>query len=106
MKVFTTEDLRGKASELLKAISREPQALLTASGEPIALLVPVESATLDETATTIRQARAQFALRSIRQRARKTGRNRITITQIDHVIADEKGQAPEKTQSTERIARG
>ena len=31
----------GQASELRKAISREPQALLTASGEPIALLVPV-----------------------------------------------------------------
>jgi len=40
MKIFTTEDLRGKASKLRKAISPEPQALLTASGEPIALLVP------------------------------------------------------------------
>ena len=87
MKIFTTEDLRGKASELRKAISREPQALLTANGEAIALLVPVESATLDETATAIRQARAQLALKSIRQRARKTGRNRMTITQIDRVIA-------------------
>jgi len=87
MKIFTTEDLRGKASELRKAISREPPALLTASGEPIALLVPVESATLDETATAIRQARAQLAVKSIRQRGRKTGRDRMTITQIDGVIA-------------------
>jgi antitoxin (DNA-binding transcriptional repressor) of toxin-antitoxin stability system len=87
MKIFTTEDLRGKASELRKAISREPQALLTASGEPVALLVPVESATLDETVTAIRQARAQLALKSIRLRARKTARNRMTITQIDRAIA-------------------
>ena len=87
MKIFTTEDLRGKASELRKAISREPQALLTASGEPIALLVPVERATLDETAAAIRQARAQLALKSMRQRALKTKRNGITIGQIDRVIA-------------------
>lgn len=96
MKIFTTEDLRGKASELRKAISREPQALLTASGEPIALLVPVESATLDETATAIRQARAQLALKSIRQRARKTGRNRMTIAQLDRVIAATRKTRPRR----------
>ena len=87
MKAFTTDELRSKARELRKIISRESQALLTESGEPIALLVPVDSAKLDETASAIRQARAQLALKSIRQRARKTGRNRMTITQIDRVIA-------------------
>ncbi|MEK6322960.1 MAG: hypothetical protein AABN33_14905 [Acidobacteriota bacterium] len=87
MKAFAAEDLRRKASELREVISREPQAVLTASGEPIALLVPVNSATLDETASAIRQARAQLALKSIRQRTRKTGRDRMTIAQIDRVIA-------------------
>ncbi|MEK6289745.1 MAG: hypothetical protein AABO57_28860 [Acidobacteriota bacterium] len=87
MKAFTAEDLHRKASELREIISREPQAVLTASGEPIALLVPVNSATLDETASAIRQARAQLALKSIRQRARKTGRDRMTIAEIDRVIA-------------------
>ena len=67
MKAFTAEELRGKASDLRKVISRESQALLTASA--------------------IRQARAQLALKSIRERARKTGRNRMTIAQIDRVIA-------------------
>ena len=87
MKAFTTDELRGKANELRKVISSEPQALLTESGEPIALLVPVDSATLEETASAIRQARAQLALKSIRQRARKTRRDRLTIAEIDRVIA-------------------
>lgn len=87
MKAFTTDELQGKASELRKVISREPQALLTESGEPIALLVPVNSATLDETANAIQQARARLALKSIRQRAGKTGRDRMTTAQIDRVIA-------------------
>lgn len=86
MKVFTTDELRGKASDLRKVISREPQAVLTQSGEPIALLVPVNSATLDETADAIQQARARLALKSIRQRADKTGRDRLTTEQIDRVI--------------------
>jgi antitoxin (DNA-binding transcriptional repressor) of toxin-antitoxin stability system len=87
MKAFTTDELRGKASELRKVISREPQALLTAGGEPIALLVPVNSATLEETADAIQQARARLALKSIRQRSGKTSRDRMTITQIDRVVA-------------------
>ncbi|HTG17530.1 MAG TPA: hypothetical protein VK747_19945 [Blastocatellia bacterium] len=87
MKTFTAEELLGKASALRKVISRDSQALLTAGGEPIALLVPVNSSTLDETASAIRQARAQLALKSIRERARKTGRNRMTIAQIDRVIS-------------------
>jgi len=87
MKTFTTEELRGKASDLRKVISRDPQAVLTASGEPVALLVPVDKDTLDETATAVRQAKAQLAVKAIRNRARKTGRNRTTISQIDRIIA-------------------
>ncbi|HXU35216.1 MAG TPA: hypothetical protein VN937_02555 [Blastocatellia bacterium] len=88
MKAFTADELQGKASELRRVISRESQALLTEGGEPVALLVPVDSATLDETAEAIQQARAQLALRSIRERSRRSGRNRMTIAQIDRVIAN------------------
>jgi antitoxin (DNA-binding transcriptional repressor) of toxin-antitoxin stability system len=87
MKTFTAEELRGGASELRKVISQEPPALLTASGEPIALLVPVTSATVDETASAIRQARAQLAVKSIRENRRKSGRKRMTIAQVDRVVA-------------------
>ena len=97
MKVFTTDELRGRASVLRKAILREQQAVLTSSGEPIALLVPVNSPTLDETASAVRQARAQLALKSIRQRARKTGRDQMTIAEIDRVVfAGRKAKTPKR----------
>jgi antitoxin (DNA-binding transcriptional repressor) of toxin-antitoxin stability system len=88
MKAFTTEELRGKASDLRKVISRDPQAVLTASGEPVALLVPVDRDTLAETADAIGQARAQLAVKAIRYSARKMGRDRITTAQIDRIIAN------------------
>ena len=91
MKAFTADELQGKASELRRVISRESQALFTEGGEPVALLVPVDSATLDETAKAIQQARAQLALRSIRERSHRSGRNRMTIAQIDRVIANSRG---------------
>lgn len=103
MKAFTADELRGNASELRRIISRESQALLTESGEPVALLVPVDSATLDETASAIQQARAQLALRSIREGSRKSGRSRRTIAQIDRVIAStrraKRGSTEEKPRS-------
>ncbi|HSO76868.1 MAG TPA: hypothetical protein VLU47_18725 [Blastocatellia bacterium] len=104
MKSFTTDELRGKASELRKRIARESEALLTESGEPVALLVAVDRATLDETTSAIRQARAQLALKSIRERSRKSGRGRMTIAQIDGVIASSRkarrrGSTQEKPRS-------
>lgn len=104
MKAFTTDELRGKASEVRKVISREPEALLTESGEPIALLVPVDSATLDETASAIRQARAQLALRSIRERSRKSRRSEMTIAQIARVIASSR-KARRRGRSTQEKRR-
>jgi hypothetical protein len=47
----------------------------------------VNSATLAETATAIQQARVEPAAKSIPELALKTGRSRMTIAQIDRVIA-------------------
>lgn len=104
MKAFTADELRGKASELRRVISRESQALLTESGEPVALLVPVDRATLDETARAIQQARAQLALRSIRERSRKSGRKIMPIAQIDRVIATSR-RARRRRESTQEKPR-
>lgn len=103
MKAFTADELQGKASELRRVISRESQALLTEGGEPVALLVPVDSATLDETAKAIQQARAQLALRSIRERSHRSGRNRMTIAQIDRVIANSRGARRRRGSTQEKL---
>ena len=104
MKTFTTDELRGAASDLRKIISRDPQAVLTASGEPVALLVPVDTDTLNETAVAVRQAQAQLAAKAIRRRARKTGRDRMTIAQIDRIIAAAR-KSRQRRSSTRELAR-
>lgn len=57
MKAFTTDELRGKASELRKVISRESEALLTEGGEPVVCLWPwTAGRSMKQPAPSVRRA--------------------------------------------------
>ena len=87
MKTISILEFRShpKATRELLAVRQE--AVLTAEGKPVAVLVPVSTETLDDTGRAVRMARGQMALRTTRQRARETGRAQMTMTEIDAVIA-------------------
>jgi antitoxin (DNA-binding transcriptional repressor) of toxin-antitoxin stability system len=87
MKTISIQDFRShpKAAKELLAVRQE--ALLTAGGKPVAVLVPVSAETLDDTVRAVRMARGQMTLQTIRQHARETGRSQMTLTEIDAVIA-------------------
>ena len=48
---------------------------------------PVEPDTIEEEASAIRQARARLAIDRIREHARKTGLDKMTMDDIDALIA-------------------
>jgi antitoxin (DNA-binding transcriptional repressor) of toxin-antitoxin stability system len=75
MKAVSIQDFRSHPEAAKELLAVRQGALLTAEGKPMAVLVPVSSETPDDT------------LRAIRQRARKTGRSRMTMTEIDAVVA-------------------
>src|SRR5690242_12495458 len=56
MKTVTIRDFRSRPRAVRQALSGEREAILTANGQPIALLVPVDAETIDETAAAIRRA--------------------------------------------------
>lgn len=92
MKSMTIRDLRTRPRQVRKIIAAEPQSLLTANGKPFALVIPVDSDTLDETVDALRIGRAQTALRALRAEARESGRDRLTMDEIDEVIAKTRRQ--------------
>jgi PHD/YefM family antitoxin component YafN of YafNO toxin-antitoxin module len=62
-------------------------AVLTVNGRPVAVLIPADASTIDETLETVRRARGLEALRAIRRESGKAGRGRLTSRDIDAVIA-------------------
>jgi antitoxin (DNA-binding transcriptional repressor) of toxin-antitoxin stability system len=88
MKTITIRDLRTRPREAREGLRQGEEALLTANGRPVALMVPVSSETLDETLQALRRARAQMALAAIRANARAVGTDELSIDAIDGVVAE------------------
>lgn len=88
MKTVTIRDFRTRPGEVRKTIAGEPQSLLTAGGKPFALMVPVDSNSLEETVEALKIGRAQTALRALREEARRKGLDQLSPAEIDAVIAE------------------
>jgi len=87
MKTVTIRDFRTRPKQVRDALKREREAVLTANGRPVAVMIPVDAGTIDETLETLRRARALEALRAIRQESRKRGLARMSSRDIDAIIA-------------------
>src|SRR5207302_5807074 len=77
MKTLTIRDFRTRPKQAREELTREGRAVLTANGKPVAIMVPVDADSLEETASAIRLAQAQLAVRSIRERARQLGLDKM-----------------------------
>ena len=87
MKTVTVRDFRTRPRQVREALQQEQEAVLTVNGRPVALLIPTDAGTIDQTVETIRRARALEALRAIRQESLAAGRARLTASEVEAVIA-------------------
>jgi hypothetical protein len=87
MKTLTIRDFRTRPRQAQKTLAEEGEALLTSNGRPVALMLGVDGDSLDETVATLRRARALLAVREMRRQARARGLDRLSIKQIDAIIA-------------------
>jgi antitoxin (DNA-binding transcriptional repressor) of toxin-antitoxin stability system len=87
MKTVTIRDFRTRPKQVRDALKREREAVLTANGRPVAVMIPVDAGSIDQTLETLRRARALEALRTIRQESRRRGLARMSTRDIDAVIA-------------------
>lgn len=81
-------DFRTRPAEAGKTIGGEPQSLLTASRKPLALMIPVDSDSLDETLEAVKIGRAQTALRALRNEAAAKGMDKLSPAEVDTIIAE------------------
>jgi len=87
MKTLTIRDFRTRPRQAQKALADEGEALLTSNGRPVALMLRVDSDSLEQTMETVRRARALQAVRKMRADAKARGLDRLGFKQIDAIIA-------------------
>ena len=87
MKTVTIRDFRTRPRQVRDALKREREAVLTANGRPVAVIIPVDAGSIDRTLETLRRARALEALRAIRQESRRRGLARMSMAKIDAIVA-------------------
>jgi antitoxin (DNA-binding transcriptional repressor) of toxin-antitoxin stability system len=87
MKTVTIRDFRTRPRQVRDALRREREAVLTANGSPVAVLIPVDAGSVDETLETLRRARGLEALRAIRRQSRERGLDRLSASDIDAIVA-------------------
>ena len=73
---------------------REEALLTAANGRPVAVLLPVDEGSLDETIEVVRRARGLEALRAIRRESQSSGVARMTSADIDALVARTRRSRP------------
>jgi antitoxin (DNA-binding transcriptional repressor) of toxin-antitoxin stability system len=86
MKFVSVRDFRTSSAKIWKALPEEQELVITNNGKPIALLTPLSDKTLENTLSTIRQARAINAVKLIQQESLRKGLEKTTMEEIDEEI--------------------
>ena len=87
MKFVTIREFRGNAATVRKELETEREIVLTSNGKPVAMLTPVAPDTVEEEVSAIGEARARLAIDRIREHARKTGLDKMTMREVDDLVA-------------------
>ena len=86
MKILTIRDFRTRPRQAQKTLASQGEAILTSNGRPVAVMVGVDSESLDDALEILRRARGLQALRSLRRAARAAGVERLGVGKIDALV--------------------
>jgi len=87
MKFVSIRDLRNDTAGLRRDLQADREIVVTANGRPIAVMTRVDPDTVEQEILAIRRARARAALSRMRDRARSEGLDRLSMDQIDDIVA-------------------
>ncbi len=86
MKYVSIRELRNRPGRVWSVLSKD-DVVLTANGKPMGVLLGVDETRLDDTVAAIRRARAILAVSRMRRRAAETGKDRMSMAEINREIA-------------------
>lgn len=86
MKTISVRDLRSRSAQIWRELQREKDMVVTSKGRPVGVLSYASEANLERTLTTMRRARAMAGLLEMQVRSVKTGRDRLSLAEINAEI--------------------
>ena len=87
MKFITIRDLRSNTATLREDLQTDREVVVTANGRPFAVMTRDEPDRVEEEVVAIRRARAHGALSRIRAKAKADGLDRMTMDEIEAIVA-------------------
>jgi len=87
MQFVPVRDLRIRPGSVWRVVKKERRVLVTSNGKPLALLTDMEGRDLEQELRAQSLAEGIVALSQIRRIARERGLDRMSMAEIDEVIA-------------------
>lgn len=88
MKFMTVREMRGGGAALWRELPEEKEVVITSNGRPVAIMTSVDGQDFEQSLADIRRARAMRAATAMQEASVRRGTDRMTMAEIDAVIAD------------------
>ena len=86
MKILSVRDLRTRSAQVWKELPAEREMVITNNGRPVAILAAINEATLEESLSAFRQARAVEAVARLQRQSVERGTSKISAEEINAEI--------------------
>jgi antitoxin (DNA-binding transcriptional repressor) of toxin-antitoxin stability system len=86
MKILSVRDLRTRAAKVWKELPTEREMVITNNGRPVAILAAINEATLEESLSAFRQARAVEAVANMQRQSVERGTSKMSAEEINAEI--------------------
>jgi antitoxin (DNA-binding transcriptional repressor) of toxin-antitoxin stability system len=90
MRFISVRDLRGKSAQTWKLLGKVKEMIITSNGKPIAIISATSEETLEESLAAIRTARAMTAVEAMQTKSVETGKDRLSLDEINAEIQAER----------------
>jgi len=86
LQVMTARDFRVRPGAVWRTLKRTGRLMVTSRGRPLALVTDIEGRDVEEELQAANLARLTLAVSRLREQARRSGANRMTMQEIDREI--------------------
>jgi len=88
MKFMSVREFRVNTGQVRRDLAQDEEVVLTANGQPFAIVSAVRPEAFDKELEAIRRARAKVALERAREGAERGGTADMSMPEVDKIIAD------------------